>query len=98
MMFRLAAATIRQRWMSLAGAFLAVAGGVAIVVPMLLVLTAAGAARPPGPQRFAGAPAVVAPGRTLSLPYDGVTITVPVSNPRPPRYPGRRQYRRNRRP
>jgi len=83
MMIGLAAATVRQRWVSLAGSFLAVAGGVAIVVPMLLVLAAAGGAQPPGPQRFAAAPAVVVPGETLSLPSDGDTVTLPVSNPRP---------------
>lgn len=83
MMLRLAAATIRQRWISLAGAFAAVALGVAIVVPMLLVLAAATGAHPPGPERFAAAPAVVVPGGTLSLPYDGVTVTLPLGDPGP---------------
>lgn len=76
MMLKLAAATIRQRWVSLSGAFLAVAGGVAVVVPMLLVLTAAMSAHAPGPQRFAAAPAVVVPSGTLTLPYEGTTVTV----------------------
>jgi len=58
---RLSLATIRSRWASFAGAFFAIAGGVAIIVPMLL-LVAAGLGTPfPGPQRFAAAPVVVVP-------------------------------------
>jgi putative ABC transport system permease protein len=68
---RLSLATIRARWVSFAGAFFAIAGGVAIIVPMLL-LVAAGLGTPfPGPQRFAAAPAVVVPGDGLNLAEDG---------------------------
>ncbi|WP_073812612.1 FtsX-like permease family protein [Kitasatospora sp. CB01950] len=60
-MLRLAAATLRQRWTSFLGAFVALALGTTMIGTMALVLTATFGTPHPGPQRFREAGAVVAP-------------------------------------
>jgi putative ABC transport system permease protein len=80
---RLSLTTIRTRWVTFAGAFFALAGGVAIIVPMLL-LVAAGVRTPfPGPQRFAAAPAVVVPNDGLGLTEDGYSVGLTLGQPPP---------------
>jgi putative ABC transport system permease protein len=80
---RLSLTTIRTRWVTFAGAFFALAGGVAIIVPMLL-LVAAGVRTPfPGPQRFAPAPAVVVPNDGLGLTEDGFSAGLTLGQPPP---------------
>jgi putative ABC transport system permease protein len=78
-----AISTLRARRVGFAGAFLALAGGVAIVVPMLLALTAALRTPFPGPQRFAGAPVVVIPHDSVTFAYEGARVTMPLSHPAP---------------
>ncbi len=75
--------TIRTRWVSFAGAFAALAGGVAIIVPMLLTLAAALQTPFPGPQRFAGAPVVITPPHSFILPSDGYPVQLQLTQPRP---------------
>ncbi|WP_131741871.1 ABC transporter permease [Actinomadura roseirufa] len=79
----LSLATLRTRWVSFTGAFLALAAGVAIVVPMLLTLAAALQTPFPGPQRFGGAPVVVTPNDKLPFEYEGVRLNMPLSRPAP---------------
>ncbi|HEU5023994.1 MAG TPA: ABC transporter permease [Spirillospora sp.] len=81
--FRLSVATIRTRWAGFAGAFVALAAGVAITVPMLLTLAAALRTPFPGPQRFAAAPVVVAPHGTIPFRYEGVRLDMPLTRPAP---------------
>ncbi|MFJ5921299.1 FtsX-like permease family protein [Kitasatospora sp. NPDC092948] len=57
----LAAATLRQRWASFLGAFVALALGTTMIGTMALVLTATFGTPHPGPQRFRDAGTVVAP-------------------------------------
>jgi putative ABC transport system permease protein len=80
---RLSLTTIRTRWVTFVGAFFAIAGGVAIIVPMLL-LVAAGVQTPfPGPQRFAAAPVVVVPNNNLGLTEDGSSVSLTLDQPPP---------------
>jgi len=80
---RLSLATIRSRWASFAGAFFAIAGGVAIIVPMLLLVAAALGTPFPGPQRFAAAPVVVVPNDGLNLTEDGYSAGLTLDQPPP---------------
>jgi putative ABC transport system permease protein len=80
---RLALATIAARRVSFAGAFAALAAGVAIITAMLLALAAGAGAPAPGPQRFAAAPVVVWPRDTLRLTLDGFGVALPLSQPAP---------------
>lgn len=64
-MLRLALATLRTRWVSFLGAFVALVLGSGVIATMALTMAATLGTPFPGPQRFAGAPVVV-------LPHDGV--------------------------
>jgi len=75
--------TVRTRWVTFAGAFFAIAGGVAIIVPMLLLVAAAAATPFPGPQRFAAAPVVVVPNDGLNLTVGGVSAGLTLAQPPP---------------
>jgi putative ABC transport system permease protein len=75
--------TIRTRWASFAGAFVALAGGVAIIVPMLLTLAAAVQTPFPGPQRFAGAPVVIVPPHSFTLQFEGYPVSLQLTQPKP---------------
>lgn len=83
MSLRLALASIAVRRVSFAGAFAALAAGVAISTAMLLALAAAAGAPSPGSQRFAAAPVVVLPHDTLRLRLDGFGVDLPLSSPAP---------------
>jgi putative ABC transport system permease protein len=80
---RLSVATIRTRWVTFIGASFAIAGGVAIIVPMLLLAAAAARTPFPGPQRFAAAPAVVVPNGALRLTEGGFGVSLRLYQPRP---------------
>ncbi|MFD8477944.1 FtsX-like permease family protein [Kitasatospora sp. NPDC059673] len=71
-MLRLAAATLKGRWTSFLGAFVALALGTTMIGTMALVLTATFGTPHPGPQRFREAGTVVAPagfgGRPMKAP------------------------------
>ena len=75
--------TIRTRWVTFVGAFFALAGGVAIIVPMLLVVAAGSRTPFPGPQRFATAPIVVVPNDGLGLTEDGSSAGLTLEQPPP---------------
>jgi putative ABC transport system permease protein len=81
--FGVAISTLRARWIAFAGAFLALAAGVAIVVPMLLTLAAALTTRFPGPQRFALAPVVVSSHDSVVFSYEGARLSMPLGRPAP---------------
>ncbi len=70
-MLSIALATLRTRWVSFAGAFLALALGSGVMAMMTMALTAASTIPFPGPQRFAAAPIVVIPHKTVRLTVDG---------------------------
>jgi putative ABC transport system permease protein len=76
-----ALATLRRRWVSFAGAVLALTLGSGVVAMMTMALAAASATPFPGPQRFAAAPAVVVPHRTVRLTVDGFPADLPVPRP-----------------
>ena len=83
-MIALAVSTLRARWVSFAGAFVALVAGVAIMVAMLLTLNAAFTTASPGPQRFAGAPVVVVPNSNISFnDGDGGVDEESLSDPAP---------------
>ncbi|MDH6130880.1 putative ABC transport system permease protein [Kitasatospora sp. MAA4] len=64
-MLRIARSTLRVRWASLAGSFLALALGVALLATTLLVITATGHLTD-RPQRYSAAPAVLLPDTEVS--------------------------------
>ncbi len=80
---RLSVMTIRTRWVTFVGAFFAIAGGVAIIAAMLLLVAAAAKAPFPGPQRFAAAPVVVVPNDGLGLTEDGSSAGLTLEQPPP---------------
>ena len=82
-MIALAASTLRARWVSFAGAFVALAAGVAIMVAMLLTLNAAFTTSTPGPQRFAGATVVVVPNSNVWFNDEGEEDEESLSDPAP---------------
>ena len=60
-MLSVALATVRTRWVTFVGAFVALALGTGMIAMMLLALFSTFSTPHHGPQRFAGAPVVVAP-------------------------------------
>ncbi len=80
-MLSVALATLRTRWVSFAGAFLALTLGVGVIAMMTMALTAASTTPFPGPQRFAAAPTVVVPHKTVRLTVDGSPAELPVQRP-----------------
>lgn len=75
-------ATLRVRWVSFAGAFLALTLGSAVIASMAMTLAAATTTPFTGPQRFAEAPTVVITLQTVRLTADGFPIDLPVRRPR----------------
>ncbi|WP_404868143.1 FtsX-like permease family protein [Kitasatospora griseola] len=73
----LAAATLRQRWTSFLGAFVALALGVTMIGAMALVLTATFGTPHPGPQRFRDAGTVVAPAGFADHPMKAPAVLPP---------------------
>ncbi|MFE0443513.1 ABC transporter permease [Streptomyces fungicidicus] len=76
-MLSLALRTLRARWTAFAGAFTALALGVALLTVMGLALASSLDAPARGPERFAAAPVVVRAGDTLRVetPYGDRTMT-----------------------
>jgi putative ABC transport system permease protein len=72
---RIALTTLRARWTSFAGTFIALTGGVGLIAAMGLVLAASVAAPPRPPVRFTTGVTVVAPpgSLTVSTAYDTKT-------------------------
>ena len=77
-MLSVALSALRNRWVSFAGAFLALTLGTGLVAMMITTLFTASAVPFPGPQRFAAAPAVVVPSKTVTVTEDGGPERVPV--------------------
>ncbi|WP_432589349.1 ABC transporter permease [Streptomyces sp. HD1123-B1] len=75
--------TVRTRWTTFAGSFIALALGVALVAVMGLAL--ASSLDPPdrGPERFAAAPVVVRGADTLRVPTAAGERVHPLTQPRP---------------
>lgn len=80
-MLSIAVATLRTRWVSFAGSFLGLALGSGVIAMMTMTLAAASTTPFPGPQRFAAAPTVVVPYRTVRLSVDGSPVDLPVQRP-----------------
>jgi putative ABC transport system permease protein len=80
-MLSVAPATLRTRWVSFFGAFLALTLGSGVAAMTTMVLTAASTTPFPGPQRFAAAPTVVVPHKTARLTVDGSRAELPVQRP-----------------
>ena len=80
-MLRVALSGLQNRWVSFAGAFLALALGTGLVAMMITTLFTASAVPFPGPQRFAAAPAVVVPGKTVTVIEDGAPTKESVPEP-----------------
>ncbi|GLH98126.1 FtsX-like permease family protein [Phytohabitans aurantiacus] len=66
-MLTIALATLRTRWVSFAGTFVALTGGAGLIAAMGLVLAASVAAPPRPPVRYTGDVTVVAPHGTLTV-------------------------------
>lgn len=67
--------------MSFAGAFLALVLGTALVSMMITTIFTASVVPFPGPQRFALAPAVVVPNKTVTVTEDGSLVKLSASRP-----------------
>jgi putative ABC transport system permease protein len=80
-MLRVALSALRNRWVSFAGAFVALALGTGLVAMMITTLFTASTVPFPGPQRFAAAPAVVVPSKTVTVIEDGAPEKLPVLQP-----------------
>ena len=80
-MLRVALSALRNRWVSFAGAFLALVLGTGLVAMMITTLFTASAVPFPGPQRFAAAPAVVVPSKTVTVIADGGPSKMSVPQP-----------------
>lgn len=80
-MLRVALSALRNRWVSFAGAFLALVLGTGLVAMMITTLFTASAVPFPGPQRFAAAPAVVVPSKTVTVIEDGAQAIISVPQP-----------------
>jgi putative ABC transport system permease protein len=78
---RVALSALRNRWVSFAGAFLALVLGTGLVAMMITTLFTASAVPFPGPQRFAAAPAVVVPSKTVTVIEDGAPAKISVPQP-----------------
>ncbi|MFF0388011.1 FtsX-like permease family protein [Kitasatospora sp. NPDC004615] len=74
---RLAAATLKGRWTSFLGAFVALALGTTMIGTMALVLTATFGTPHPGPQRFRDAGTVVAPAGFAGRPMKAPAVLPP---------------------
>jgi len=80
-MLSIALGTLRTRWVSFAGACLALVLGSAFVAVMLMTLAATSATPFPGPQRFAAAPIVVVPHTAERFTADGLPFSLPAQQP-----------------
>ncbi|MGW4202209.1 ABC transporter permease [Streptomyces sp. NPDC004726] len=74
---------LRTRWTGLVGSFVALALGVGLIATMGLALASSLDAPDRGPERFAGARAVVRPVDTLRVPTPVGDRTAPLADPKP---------------
>ncbi len=81
-MLTVALHTLRTRWVALAGSFVALSLGVALLAVMGLVLASTQDAPERGPERFAAAPVVVRGQDTLRVPTTKGERTQPLARPR----------------
>jgi putative ABC transport system permease protein len=79
----LALRTLRTRWTTFTGSFVALSLGVALMTVMGLALAASLAPHPRGPERFATAPVVVQARDTVRVPTPAGVRTVRPAHPRP---------------
>lgn len=82
-MLSIALRTLRARWTTLVGSFLALSLGVGLIATMGLGLAATLEAPPRGPERFARAPVVVKGEDTLRVPTPIGDRTGKLAHPRP---------------
>ena len=82
-MLTVALRTLRVRWTSFAGSFVALALGVALLSVMGLALASSLNAPERAPERFAAAPVVVRGQDTLRVPAANGVQTQPLAHPRP---------------
>lgn len=82
-MLSIALRTLRARWITLVGSFLALSLGVGLIAIMGLGLAATLEAPPRGPERFAQAPVVVKADDTLRVPTAIGDRTGRLAHPRP---------------
>ncbi|WP_327435928.1 ABC transporter permease [Streptomyces sp. NBC_01201] len=75
--------SMRTRWVTFVGSFIALALGVGLIAMTGLALAATFDAPERGPERFAGAPVVVAPSDTLRVPTAVGERTARLTGPRP---------------
>ncbi|MFE0632276.1 FtsX-like permease family protein [Streptomyces sp. NPDC058864] len=81
-MLSVALNTLRTRWVTFAGSFVALSLGVALLAVTGLVLASAQDAPERGPERFAAAPVVVRGQDTLRVPTPRGERTQPLASPR----------------
>ncbi|MGV9497542.1 FtsX-like permease family protein [Streptomyces sp. NPDC003642] len=82
-MLSVALRTLRIRWTSFTGGFVALALGVALLTVMGLALASSVSAPERGPERFAGVPVVVTSHETLRVPTAAGERTARLTHPRP---------------
>ncbi|MGW6682122.1 FtsX-like permease family protein [[Kitasatospora] papulosa] len=75
--------SMRTRWVTFVGSFVALALGVGLIAMTGLALAATFDAPERGPERFAGVPVVVAPSDTLRVPTPVGERTARLTDPRP---------------
>src|SRR5689334_264220 len=78
----IALATLRLRWLSFAGTFVALALGSALMAAMGQVLATTATAPDRPPQRYSAAPVVVAAAQTLTVPTWQGGSSAPLAEPR----------------
>lgn len=81
-MLRIAWSTLRVRWSSFAGTFVALAFGAALMAALGQVLASSITSPDRGPQRYAAAPVVVAPDERLTLRTPFGERGAPLAEPR----------------
>jgi len=78
----IALATLRLRWLSFAGTFVALALGSALMAALGVVLATTATAPDRPPQRYAAVPVVVAAAQTLTVPSRQGGASAPLAEPR----------------
>ncbi|MFC9132241.1 FtsX-like permease family protein [Streptomyces sp. NPDC057099] len=82
-MLSIALRTLRTRWVTFTGSFVALSLGVALLTVMGLALASSATAPERGPERFAAAPVVVKGQDTLRVPTPNGDRTSRLAHPRP---------------
>ncbi|MEV4111728.1 FtsX-like permease family protein [Nonomuraea sp. NPDC049695] len=81
-MLRIAWSTLRTRWLSFAGTFVALALGAALMAALGQVLASSVSSPDRGPQRYAAAPVVVVPDERLTVRSPFGQSSAPLAEPR----------------